>query len=99
MVAALDYSLSKPKQIVIAGAPGAGDTVAMLRLVHERFLPHKIVLLADGAEGQKRLAQWLPFVEPMSRKDGHATAYVCENFVCQAPTSDPAAAAKLLDAK
>jgi uncharacterized protein YyaL (SSP411 family) len=99
MVAALDYSLSKPKQIVIAGAPGAGDTVAMLRLVHERFLPHKIVLLADGAEGQKRLAQWLPFVEPMSRKDGHVTAYVCENFVCQAPTSDPAAAAKLLDAK
>jgi uncharacterized protein YyaL (SSP411 family) len=99
MVVALDYSLSKPKQIVIAGAPGAGDTVAMLRLVHDRFLPHKIVLLADGAEGQKRLSQWLPFVEPMSRKDGHATAYVCENFVCQAPTSDPAAAARMLDAK
>ncbi len=99
MVAALDYSLAKPKQIVIAGAPGAGDTVAMLRLVHDRFLPHKIVLLADGAEGQKRLAQWLPFVEPMSRKDGRATAYVCENFTCQAPTSDPSAAAKLLDAK
>jgi uncharacterized protein len=99
MAAALDYSLSKPKQIVIAGAPGAPDTAAMLRLVHERFLPNKIVLLADGADGQKRLSQWLPFVEPMSRKDGRATAYVCENFTCQAPTPDPAVAAKLLDAK
>jgi uncharacterized protein YyaL (SSP411 family) len=99
MVAALDYRLAKPKQIVIAGAPGADDTVAMLRLVRDRFLPHKIVLLADGGESQKRLAQWLPFVETMSRKDGRATAYICENFVCQAPTADPAAAAKLLDAR
>ena len=99
MTAALDYALSKPKQIVIAGAPGAADTQAMLRLVHERFLPHHILLLADGGAGQKRLGQWLPFVEPMSRKDGRATAYICENFVCQLPTADPVVAAKLLDAR
>ncbi len=99
MAAALGLSLAKPKQVVIAGAPGAADTRAMLRLVHERFLPDKIVLLADGGDGQKHLAKWLPFIEPMSRKDGRATAYVCENFTCQAPTTDPSEAAKLLDAK
>lgn len=99
MSAALDYALSKPKQMVIAGAPGAADTQAMLRLVHERFLPHHILLLADGGPAQQRLGQWLPFVEPMSRKDGRATAYICENYVCQLPTADPAVAAKLLDAR
>ena len=39
--AALDFSLSKPKQVVIAGEPGAADTKAMLRLVHARFIPIK----------------------------------------------------------
>ncbi len=97
LVAALDFSLSKPKQIVIAGQPGAADTRVMLRLVHDRFIPHKIVLLADGGEGQRILARWLPFLESVSRKDGRATAYICENYVCKLPTADPQVAARLLE--
>jgi uncharacterized protein YyaL (SSP411 family) len=99
MAAALDFSLSKPKQIVIAGEPGAADTRAMLRLVHDRFIPNKILLLADGGAGQARLAEWLPFVKTMDRRDGKATAYVCENYACKLPTSDLATAARLLDGK
>lgn len=97
LVAALDFSLSKPKQIVIAGEPGAADTRAMLRLVHDRFIPNKILLLADGGPGQQRLAAWLPFVKGVSRKDGRATAYICEDYVCQLPTADLDIAAQLLD--
>jgi uncharacterized protein YyaL (SSP411 family) len=95
--AALDFSLSKPKQIVIAGEPGALDTRAMLRLVHDRFIPNKIVLLADGAAAQRQLAEWLPFVEGIRRKNGQATAYICENYVCLLPTTDVRVAARLLD--
>ena len=56
LVAALDFSLFKPTQIIIAGRLAAPDTRAMLRLVHARFIPNKILMLADGAEGQKQLA-------------------------------------------
>ena len=59
LVSALDFSLSKPRQILIAGDPGAADTRAMLRLVHERFIPNKILLVADGGPGQQQLARWL----------------------------------------
>jgi hypothetical protein len=97
LVAALDFSLSKPKQIVIAGEPGAADTRAMLRLVHDRFIPNKILLLADGGPAQQQLAQSLPFLKGVSRKDGRATAYICENYVCQLPTADLGIAAQLLD--
>jgi len=97
LVAAVDFSLSKPKQIVIAGELGASDTKALLRLVHERYIPNKILLLADGATGQKQLARWLPFIEGVTRRQGRATAYICENYVCELPTSDPASVAKLLD--
>jgi uncharacterized protein YyaL (SSP411 family) len=97
LAVALAFSLSKPKQIVIAGEPGASDTQAMLRVVHDRFIPNKILLLADGGPGQAQLAQWLPFVKTMDRRGGRATAYVCENYACKLPTADPAVAAQLLD--
>ncbi len=99
MACALDFRLSKPKQVIIAGQNNAADTIALLRLVHERFLPNKILLLADGAEGQKQLAHWLPFIEGVARKQGHATAYICENYVCKLPTADPQVVARLLKAK
>ena len=99
LVAALDFSLAKPKQIVIAGDPGAPDTRALLRLVRERFLPNKVVFLADGGERQERLAQWLPFLQGVTRLKGRATAYICEDYVCNLPTSDPKVVARLLDEK
>jgi hypothetical protein len=96
LVAAMDFSLSKPKQIVIAGEPTAKDTHALLRLVHARYLPNKILLLADGGAGQKQLTRWLPFLESVRKKDGRATAYICENYVCKLPAADPRVVARLL---
>ena len=88
MLAAHDFSRTPTKQVVIAGRPEAADTRRMLRAVQRRFLPNKILLLADGAEGQARLARHLPFIESVRMKGGQATAYVCEDYVCQQPTTD-----------
>jgi uncharacterized protein YyaL (SSP411 family) len=97
MMSALDFSLAKHKQIVIAGAPGADDTRALLRVVWQRYIPNRVLLLADGAEGQKQLARWLPLLANVTRKQGRATAYICENYVCNLPTADPQTAARVLD--
>ncbi len=99
LAAALDFSLSKPKQIVIAGQADARDTQALLRVVHARFLPHKILLLADGGPGQARLAQGLPFIESMAPREGRAQAYICEDYICKLPTTVPAEVARQLDAQ
>jgi uncharacterized protein YyaL (SSP411 family) len=99
LVAALDFSLSKPRQIIIAGRPNAVDTRAMLRLVHQRYIPHKFLILADGGAGQRQIARWLPFVDAIRQRDGKATAYICENYVCKLPTNDLQVAARLLDEK
>src|SRR5437899_2686889 len=99
LVAALDYSLSKPKQIIIAGQPDAADTRAVLRLVYERYIPNKILMVADGGQGQKQLARWFPFIPSVSRNQARATAYICEDYVCKLPTADPQVVARLLDGK
>jgi uncharacterized protein YyaL (SSP411 family) len=97
LMSAFDLSLAKPRQIVIAGAPGAEDTRALLRLVWQRYIPNRVLLLADGALGQKQLAHWVPSLASVRPKQGRATAYICENYICNLPTADPPTVARLLD--
>jgi hypothetical protein len=87
MLVALDTSLTKPRQIVIAGRPDAPDTRDLLDEVHRHYLPETIVLLADGAGGQKYLAEKLPELKEMAPVEGRAAAYVCENFTCKQPAT------------
>jgi uncharacterized protein YyaL (SSP411 family) len=96
MLVALDLTLGTPRQIVIAGDRGSAETRALLAEVHRRFLPNKVLLLADGGEGQKYLEEKLEALRGMKPVDGKPAAYVCENFTCQAPVTDPKALARLL---
>lgn len=99
MLAALDFHIDKPKQIIIAGDPKQEAVRYMLKEVHKRYIPNKIILFADGGPGQRFLGQSLPFIKSMRMIDGRATAYVCENYVCKLPTSDLQVMAKLLGGK
>ncbi len=96
MLVALDNSLTKPRQIVIAGKKDAPETKALLREVHRHFLPKTILVLADGAEGQKFLGEKNEAIRAMSLVEGKPAAYVCENFTCKAPVTDPKALPELL---
>ena len=106
LLVALDISLSKPRQIVIAGkidppSPGSGatgneGTKALLKEVHRHFLPNKVLMLADGGDGQKFFAERNEAIAAMSPVDGKPAAYVCENFTCKAPVTDPKALRELL---
>jgi uncharacterized protein YyaL (SSP411 family) len=97
MLVALDFKLHNPKQVIIAGKPNAEDTMKMLKRVYDRFLPNKVILLADGGKGQKYLSKYLPFIASMRMLDGRATAYVCENYTCKLPTTDVSVMVSLLE--
>jgi uncharacterized protein YyaL (SSP411 family) len=90
--------MTKPRQIIIAGRRDSAETAALLKMVHARFLPNKIILLADGDSGRKTLESMLPFIKEMRHIEGTSTAYVCENYACQLPVTDPQQLARLLDA-
>ena len=96
MLVALDYSLGKPRQIVIAGRKNAPETKAMVKEVHRHFLPKTILLLADGDEGQKYLGERNEAIGAMLQIDGKPAAYVCQNFTCKAPVTDPKQLEELL---
>ena len=96
MLVALDSASSKPRQIVIAGKREVPETKALLREVNRHFLPKTILVLADGAKGQKYLGEQNEAIGAMSPIDGKSAAYVCENFTCKAPVTDPRELAALL---
>ena len=99
MLTAMDFQLDKPRQIVIAGDPDKEDTRTLLREVPSRYLPNTILLLADGRENQAFLEKRLPFVKTVTKIEGRATAYVCEDFTCKMPVNTREALADLLDGR
>ncbi len=88
MLVAFDFLEGSPRQIVIAGDSDSPETKALLAEVHRHFLPNKVLLLADGAEGQRYLGEKNEAIRAMSMVDGKPAAYVCENFACKAPVTD-----------
>lgn len=88
LLLAYEMSVSRPRQIVIAGNPTGADTRAMLEEIGRYYLPDAVVLGADGGEGQVFFAKRIDALKDMTAIGNKATAYVCENFTCQLPTND-----------
>jgi hypothetical protein len=86
LMTALDFAVGPSHEIVIAGEPGAEDTETLLRALRSEYLPNKVVLLRPSTGN---IAQIAPYTESQTSRDGRATAYVCQNFACQLPTTDP----------
>jgi uncharacterized protein len=89
-LAALDFHLSTPKEIVIVGERDEPGTRALMGQVWGRFLPNKVVAgMPPGIDS--------PLLEGRTPVDGKPTAFVCEHYACRAPTTDPLTLGTQLD--
>jgi hypothetical protein len=93
LLEALDFHLGRTVELAIIGVPSDPQTRRFLEVIRERFLPNRLVAVAPPDNG---LA--IPLLADRRALDGKATAYLCEGFVCQAPTTDPAQLARQLEA-
>jgi len=88
LLIAFNFMVGPSQEIVIAGDPALEATQAMVKTVHQKFLPNKVLLLRpDGVEG-KRLATLSPFVEAMLSEDHQPRVYVCEQYACNRPITN-----------
>jgi uncharacterized protein YyaL (SSP411 family) len=86
MLAALDFHLDKPKQIVLV-APAGGSVDALLASVRRTYVPNRVVVRV--VEGDADVQKLIPLVEGKSARGGKPTAYVCVGTHCEQPTTDP----------
>jgi uncharacterized protein YyaL (SSP411 family) len=88
LLRAADFYLAPVREVAIVGPAGEADV--LLRVVRQRFRPHLVLAAAAAADG-------VPLLEGREPLNGHAAAYVCEHFVCQAPVSTPSELAEALE--
>jgi uncharacterized protein len=78
----LDSYLNPATEIAIIGPRDDPATQALVRKVWETHLPNKVV--AGSPPGIES-----PLLEGKQMISGAPTAYVCENYACRAPATDP----------
>ena len=93
---ALDFSISPHKEIAVIGEQQAEDTQALLAIINTYYLPNSV--LAYAAPSDMQAAETIALLADRPCKDGKATAYVCQNFACQAPVTAPEELTRLLEA-
>lgn len=97
LLVALDYSLSKPMQIIIGGDLEHPSVLDMVNEIHSRFQPQKVVLFADGSTGQKFLSQYVHFYEDLPADEKDPKVYICQNYACELPISNMQKLKRTLD--
>ncbi len=88
------------REIAIVGSPEDPRTEALVRMVYGSLLPNKVVALLDPASSDAAtIATRVPLLAGKQALDGKPTAYVCQNYTCQLPTSDPGRLREQLEAR
>ena len=87
MLCVADSLLGPLKEVAIIGEPGAQDTQALLNSVNEQYAPDVALALCRPEDAAATAA--VPLLAERQQLDGLATAYVCRQFVCKRPTTDP----------
>jgi hypothetical protein len=83
-------------EVALVGPPGGDGLQPMAAEVFTRYLPNLVV--AGARAGDAAAARGLPLLEGRAAVDGKPTAYVCRNYACELPVTDPRALARQLDA-
>jgi len=87
MQEALLLSLTAPSQIVLAGP--FLDSAPLARIARQLAPPETVLLYADSGPGQAWLAERLDFMRTATPLHGEPAAYLCEDFACRLPITDP----------
>jgi len=83
---AIDFALAEPAEIAIVGDPADPTTRELLAVVNAGYRPALVVAVsADPTRST------IPLLADRTMVGGRPTAYVCRNFACRMPVTDPAA--------
>ena len=95
----LDFAIGEASEVVIVGNRDRSDTQALLKALRNCYAPNKIVVLRPENADQPDIETIASYVQSHSSINDQATAYVCSNFTCSQPTTDPEQMMALLNKK
>ena len=84
------------QDLVIAGDPKQQDTLALLDVAGDQYLPGLIVLLHHPGKAGDVIETIAPGVRGRTAVNGKAMAYLCTGHSCKIPVHDPGKLARIL---
>lgn len=91
---ALDFYLSKPKEIAVVAEGASPEFSDLLRVVWGRYLPNRVIAQSTG--NFVTAAERVPLLAGKEPQSAIPTAFVCEGYTCQAPAETAQALEKQL---
>jgi uncharacterized protein len=90
LCAGLETLAATPIQVVVAGDRGSLKPESpLMDSLYRHYRPELIVLHADGGAAQEWLGEHVEAVREMKPVGDQVTFYVCQNFTCDLPVTDP----------
>jgi uncharacterized protein YyaL (SSP411 family) len=84
LLQALQFHFGPPREVALVGDP----VEPLARVVRSSFRP--TVVMAAKRPDDREAEELIPLLAGRDAVDGRPTAYVCENFACQLPVTEPA---------
>ena len=91
-LAVVDLLAEGPIELAFVGAPNDPGLEALQLAVREVFLPHRVIASSDGAG----TPSGHPLLAGKGLVEGKAALFICRNFSCQRPLTDPLEVAEAL---
>ena len=84
----IDFGIGPSYEVVVAGNSEGSDTRAMLQTLRSCFIPNKVTILRPTEKKFPEIDDLAELIKYHVSIEGKATAYICQNFTCKAPTTD-----------
>lgn len=93
MLSALDYGVGPSCEVIVAGAMDTADTQVLLKALAGIYLPNMVTLVRPEAPSGEPPAidRLAPQIAAYATVEGKAAAYVCRDYECSLPVTDPEA--------
>jgi uncharacterized protein YyaL (SSP411 family) len=88
LLCAADFYRCPTREIAIAGRRDGDDTRSLLKIIRQKFIPNKILALADPNADSEPIEPAIPLLAGKQMLFGKAAVYLCENFSCKQPVTD-----------
>jgi len=83
------FLLYPGQEVIFVGNRTDKNMQEMIRVLNDSFLPHTVSLLYSEDNGGKELAELVPFIHEYKPIEDKPAAYICENFACLSPVTNP----------
>jgi uncharacterized protein len=89
-LSAIDFALADVVEIAIVGEAGNPDVNDVLAPARQGYRPHQVIAVGDPRSSV------VPLLGGRFALNGRPTAFVCRNFACRQPVTEPEALAAML---